>query len=214
MRKERISAFGALRIVLILLWDAACSAALTAPIWLGLWWFEFELASSCVCWNAVYVAPLVFFLRPIGEASDPITYWIVRGFYDWPLHAVVLAFGHKALNRTWRLNRLATPLWHGVLLGSLPFEHDIHYLLSKFGVRLVVNTCLEWPGHPKQYSRAGMQQVRVPTLDGDAPTAASVAKCLDEALPLAEQHASSTMRLFDAKAARMESPSESSKGAG
>ena len=43
----------------------------------------------------------------------------------------------------------------------------------------------------------------VPTLDGDAPTPAAVARCLDEALPLAEQHDDKLMRLFNADAARL-----------
>lgn len=45
--------------------------------------------------------------------------------------------------------------------------------------------------------------MHVPTLDGDAPTAEAVAKCLEEALPFVEQHPESTIGSFDAAVARL-----------
>lgn len=71
----------------------------------------------------------------------------------------------------WRLNSLATPVAAGeVLLGALPYASDAASLRAR-GVTGVVNMCAEWPGPTKQYDALGIEQLHLPTTDGDMPSA-------------------------------------------
>jgi len=156
LRKERVTLRGAARLLVLVAFNACAAALVVSPVWILAWVWGYSAAATSIGWNSIYIAPIVFFARPDKEQADSFSWWVIRTLYDFPLHCIVMLFGHPSLTRDWRLNRLATPLWHGVALGSLPFKHDVLYLAQTFGVRLVVNTCLEWEGHPRAYSKAGI----------------------------------------------------------
>jgi len=55
-----------------------------------------------------------------------------------------------------------------VILGALPFASDVPGLAAE-GVCAVVNTCEEYAGPLAAYSQAGIEQLRIPTLDFTPP---------------------------------------------
>jgi atypical dual specificity phosphatase len=57
----------------------------------------------------------------------------------------------------------------GVILGALPFTSDVAALQAE-GVRGVVNTCEEYAGPIEAYEKAGIQQLRLPTIDFTPPS--------------------------------------------
>lgn len=70
----------------------------------------------------------------------------------------------------WRLNSLYTPIGDGeVVLGALPYSWDVP-VLRRHGVRAVVNMCGEYKGPITTYEHHGIEQLWLPTVDGDMPT--------------------------------------------
>ncbi len=55
-----------------------------------------------------------------------------------------------------------------ILVGALPFATDVPQLQAE-GVRAVVNTCEESAGPLAAYARAGIPQLRIPTVDFSPP---------------------------------------------
>lgn len=55
-----------------------------------------------------------------------------------------------------------------VIVGALPFAADVDALRAQ-GVRAVVNMCEEYAG-PRGYEQAGIEQVRLPTIDFTPPS--------------------------------------------
>ena len=60
-----------------------------------------------------------------------------------------------------------------VIIGALPFASHVESLKSE-DVVAVVNTCEEYPGPVDAYRAAGIEQLRVPTIDFTPPTLESV----------------------------------------
>jgi len=56
-----------------------------------------------------------------------------------------------------------------LLVGGLPFASDVPKFKAD-GVTAVVNTCEEWAGPRAAYEKAGIEQLRVPTVDFTHPT--------------------------------------------
>lgn len=60
-----------------------------------------------------------------------------------------------------------------VIMGALPFSCDVP-ALRQAGVGAVVNTCEEYIGPVRAYRRAGIEQLRIPTLDFHPPSLADL----------------------------------------
>ena len=65
-----------------------------------------------------------------------------------------------------------------VLLGALPFSRDVDKLLSE-GVGAVVNTCQEYAGPIDRYEKAGIEQLRIPTIDFTPPTLEDIERAVE-----------------------------------
>lgn len=72
-----------------------------------------------------------------------------------------------AVRRWWSL------IDEGVLLGAAPFEADVPALVAE-GVTGVINLCAEYEGPREAYSRAGIRQLHLPTIDLTWPSLADV----------------------------------------
>lgn len=64
-----------------------------------------------------------------------------------------------------------------VILGAFPFARDASRLQA-LGVRAVVNTCEEYAGPQAAYREAGIEQLRIPTIDFTPPSLADVEKAV------------------------------------
>lgn len=62
-----------------------------------------------------------------------------------------------------------------VYMGAFPFPADVPRM-QQAGIGAVVNTCEEYAGPVKAYRRAGIEQLRVPTVDFTPPSLESVEK--------------------------------------
>ena len=60
-----------------------------------------------------------------------------------------------------------------VILGALPRKDDVPRL-NKMGVRVVLNVCEEYSGPEEAYAAAGIEQVRLPTIDYTSPSLSTV----------------------------------------
>ncbi len=60
-----------------------------------------------------------------------------------------------------------------VFMGAFPFSFDVSNM-QRAGVGAVVNTCEEYAGPVAAYERAGIEQLRVPTVDFTPPSLESV----------------------------------------
>ena len=60
-----------------------------------------------------------------------------------------------------------------VFIGALPLARDVP-AMKEAGIRAVVNTCEEYPGPVAEYEAAGIEQLRVPTVDFTPPSLDSV----------------------------------------
>jgi atypical dual specificity phosphatase len=60
-----------------------------------------------------------------------------------------------------------------VILGALPRKDDVPRL-KKLGVRAVLNVCEEYSGPEEAYAAAGIEQVRLPTIDYTSPSLSTV----------------------------------------
>ena len=69
------------------------------------------------------------------------------------------------ITRRWQWWTVLEPT---LILGAVPFRSDVKQLVD-LGVRGVVNTCSEFPGHHDLYERAGIEQFWMPTVDFTPP---------------------------------------------
>jgi atypical dual specificity phosphatase len=60
-----------------------------------------------------------------------------------------------------------------LILGAVPFRSDVPKLAA-LGVKGVVNTCAEFPGHEDLYQPLGIEQFWMPTVDFSPPSLADV----------------------------------------
>ncbi|MHB0957279.1 MAG: dual specificity protein phosphatase family protein [Pirellulaceae bacterium] len=78
-----------------------------------------------------------------------------------------------------------------VFMGALPFRRDVA-ALQQLGVGAVVNTCEEYAGPVASYNRAGIVQLRIPTVDFTSPTLADV----QSAVAFIQQHVGLGERVY------------------
>jgi atypical dual specificity phosphatase len=77
------------------------------------------------------------------------------------------------LGRVLRVRHWWDEIDDAVLMGALPLACDVP-TLQRAGVGAVVNTCEEYAGPSAAYARAGIVQLRIPTVDFTSPTLESV----------------------------------------
>ena len=73
-----------------------------------------------------------------------------------------------ALARGFKLRRWWDHIDAHVIVGAYPFQRDVQGLYEH-GVRAVVNTCEEYEGPVIEYTRLGIEQLRIPTTDFTHP---------------------------------------------
>lgn len=81
----------------------------------------------------------------------------------WPTWAWNLWLGRILKVRPW-WNQVEAGVW----LGARPLRRDVP-VLSRAGIRAIVNTCEEFSGHSDLYDRWGIRQLYLPTTDFQAP---------------------------------------------
>jgi atypical dual specificity phosphatase len=91
--------------------------------------------------------------------------YLVHFLYDPP--ALAVCYFYSAIMHD-PINSLFTHITPNLLLGSLPFPHDVPTLHAA-GVTAVVNMCREYPGPVGQYAAVGIEQCWLPTVDMGAP---------------------------------------------
>ncbi len=64
-----------------------------------------------------------------------------------------------------------------VVMGALPFSRDVPRMQHE-GIRAVVNTCEEYAGPTRAYAAAGIEQLRIPTIDFTPPQLADVQRAV------------------------------------
>lgn len=171
-------------------WLAEAALGGTASSWALQWALQPAWAHSFV------FAPAVLLVGG-GASFGPLRGTVFRTFYDPPVFAAVFFFhyvvGDKLNSLATRMaeaaggtggspsvggsaggRRKAPPPQARLLLGALPFASDVPELKA-LGVRAVVNMCDEWPGPAQEYHRHGIEQLRLPTIDGSSPTAEVIA---------------------------------------
>ncbi len=72
-----------------------------------------------------------------------------------------------------------------MIVGALPLPRDVNSLVDE-GVNCVVNTCAEYAGPQEAYEQAGIEQLRIPTVDFTHPSLDDVTNAVD----FIEQHVS------------------------
>ena len=77
------------------------------------------------------------------------------------------------------------------IIGALPFASHVEEFKS-MGVTGVVNTCEEYPGPVAEYEAAGIEQLRLPTIDFTHPSLESV----QEAVDFVQRHADAGGRVY------------------
>ena len=78
-----------------------------------------------------------------------------------------------------------------VIIGAMPFASQVP-ALKELGVTGIVNTCEEYCGPVAQYEAAGIEQLRVPTVDFTHPSLESV----EEAVAFIQRHADAGGRVY------------------
>ena len=81
------------------------------------------------------------------------------------------------LGRLLRLRHWWDEIDEHVIMGAFPFSFDVPKMQSA-GIGAVVNTCEEYAGPVKAYRAAGIQQMRVPTVDFTHPSLESVERAI------------------------------------
>tara|TARA_B110001452_G_scaffold73755_1_gene59727 strand:- start:311 stop:1186 length:876 start_codon:yes stop_codon:yes gene_type:complete len=66
-----------------------------------------------------------------------------------------------------------------VIIGALPLRRQLETLARVEGVTGVINMCDEFCGHPREYERYRMRELRLPTMDYCSPTAQQVENGLE-----------------------------------
>lgn len=82
------------------------------------------------------------------------------------------------LGRVLRLRPWWSRVEENVYLGARPLARDVA-TLRDMGIRSIVNTCEEFPGHGTLYDSAGIRQLHVPTTDFQPPTLEQTARAVD-----------------------------------
>ena len=83
-----------------------------------------------------------------------------------------------ALARTFKVRRWWDRIDPHVIVGAYPFSRDIQGLYDE-GVRAVVNTCEEYAGPVIEYTRLGIEQLRIPTTDFTHPRLEDVSTAVE-----------------------------------
>lgn len=78
-----------------------------------------------------------------------------------------------------------------VIVGAYPFARDVP-AMHDAGVRAVVNTCEEYAGPTQQYSKYGIEQLRIPTTDFTHPKLEDV----QTAVEFVEQHSAESHTVY------------------
>ncbi|MFO7907497.1 MAG: dual specificity protein phosphatase family protein [Planctomycetota bacterium] len=73
------------------------------------------------------------------------------------------------LARVLRLRRWWDEIDPRVTMGAFPFWFDVPHM-ARAGIGGVVNTCEEYAGPVSAYRQAGIEQLRIPTVDFTSPT--------------------------------------------
>ncbi len=79
------------------------------------------------------------------------------------------------ITRQWQWWTVLEPT---LILGAVPFRSDVKRLAG-LGVRGVVNTCAEFPGHTDLYEQWGIEQFWMPTVDFTPPQLENVQAAVD-----------------------------------
>lgn len=81
------------------------------------------------------------------------------------------------LARVFRWRRWWDEIDPHVTMGAFPFSFDVPRL-GRAGIGAVVNTCEEYAGPVAAYRRAGIEQLRIPTVDFTPPTLEDVERAV------------------------------------
>ena len=99
--------------------------------------------------------------------------WLVANLLFLPTYAWNIVMGRILKRRRWW--DYADPL---VILGARPMTRDLQRLYDE-GVRGVVNMCQEFPGPLKRYTKLGIEQLWLPTVDFQPPSIEFVGQGVD-----------------------------------
>lgn len=126
--------------------------------------------------------------------SDPQLEFPEYGMRDWlyaravwlPTLGYNLLLGRLLKVRNW---------WdfvdESVIIGALPMAWDVQRL-KELGVTGVVNTCEEYAGPVRNYRRAGIEQLRIPTIDFTHPPLENV----EAGVEFIERHVNSGGKIY------------------
>lgn len=113
---------------------------------------------------ALYAA---FQKKMLGMAASRV----VARFYFWPTLPFTMAL---------RWGNLMTKMDDTVIVGVAPVGGQVApHRLHRMGVRGVINLCDEFRGPRRQYSRLGMKELWLPTVDHFEPSVASLRAAVD-----------------------------------
>jgi atypical dual specificity phosphatase len=77
------------------------------------------------------------------------------------------------LGRVLRIRNWWDQIEEHVFIGALPLARDVPKM-KEAGIKAVVNTCEEYPGPVAQYEAAGIEQLRIPSVDFTSPSMENV----------------------------------------
>jgi atypical dual specificity phosphatase len=114
----------------------------------------------------IWLIPVGIFVRLGNSHTLEVNKGFVQTFWDPPL--LFAAQFARACNY-----RMFGPFYseidHQIVVGSFPMAEDVEFMKSKKIVG-VVNMCNEWSGPESQYSKVGIEQLRLQTVDTMSPT--------------------------------------------
>lgn len=105
--------------------------------------------------------------RSASQQQLSPTPWIRRVYARvvfWPTWGWNLLLGRVLGTRHW-WDSVQPYLW----LGARPLRGDV-FRLKELGVRAIVNTCAEFPGHLELYRQLGIEQLWLPVVDFTHPS--------------------------------------------
>ena len=155
--------------------------AVMSSTWVG--WSTFVAWAPLYCaagvplggWQclACYAPLLAMAARPDrNEPYGPLSSAVMHVFFDAPLVAAGWACRAAGVRL---FAPFATVIDDDIVQGSLPFAADVPALAAApYNVGAVVNMCREWPGPARAYAAHGIAQLRLPTQDTSAPSAADL----------------------------------------
>jgi atypical dual specificity phosphatase len=100
--------------------------------------------------------------------------YIIHLLYDIPAFLIVILL--KLLNNP--LNSLYSQITEYAYIGCFPTSGDV-IQLNNIGIKYVVNMCAEYKGPLKTYSKYGIEQLYLPTIDSTAPSLKSIEKAIE-----------------------------------